>query len=78
MSNLKRYDYRTRFKNMSLQELKDILPHLQEDYDKWFISLMDDEMIKSRRTLFYVKRKIKKRFKINLKKLVVLVKVKIE
>jgi|TARA_R100000479_G_C6371594_1_gene197304 uncharacterized protein YeeX (DUF496 family) len=60
MSNLKRYDYRTRFKNMSLQELKDILPHLQEDYDKWFISLMDDEMIKSRRTLFYVKRKINK------------------
>ena len=60
MSNLKRYDYRTRFKNMSLQELKDILSHLQEDYDKWFISLMDDEMIKSRRTLFYVKRKINK------------------
>ncbi len=63
MSYTKKNDYRRQFKNMNLQELKDILPHLQKDYDKWFILDISDNMEianKSYRTLLYVKNKINK------------------
>lgn len=57
----KRYDYRSEFINMNLEELEEALVSLKADYDKWFIKPFgEEEADKVFKKIKFVERKIEK------------------
>ncbi len=57
---MKKFDYRREFMSLTLSELKDLIPSLQADYDKYFFNpFSEDEATKRGRVLTFVKNKIK-------------------
>ena len=56
---MKKFDYRREFMTLTLEQLKDRLPSLQADYDKYFFNPFgEDEAIKRGIILTFVKNKI--------------------
>jgi len=56
---MKKFDYRREFMTLTLSQLKDLVPSLQADYDKFFFNpFAEDEAIKRGRVLTFVKNKI--------------------
>ena len=56
---MKKFDYRREFMSLTLKELQELVPCLQDDYDKFFFNpFTENEAIKRGRVLTYVKNKI--------------------
>tara|TARA_R110002167_G_scaffold114618_1_gene288517 strand:- start:267 stop:476 length:210 start_codon:yes stop_codon:yes gene_type:complete len=58
-NKMKKFDYRREFMTLTIDQLKDLVPSLQADYDKFFFNPFSEaEAIKRGRVLTFVKNKI--------------------